>query len=165
MRALLTATLTLLLLPAAAHAGGWASAGVLNQPATVEPGDTWPAQIEILQHGRTPLEGVTPAVVLMTPSKELRFTGKPVAGRPGVYEAKVVFPKEAGTYQFKIDDGFTNAVPHTFPPIEVADVRDLGTATGPDGGGFPYLPVGLTALAALAAAVLLTRRRRGALPA
>ena len=110
------------------------------------------------------MTGVTPAVVLMTAEKETRFVGKPVAGRPGVYEAKVVFPEQPGTVQYEIDDGFTNAVPHTFPPIEV---KAAPAGVAPSSGDFPFLAVlGGAALALLlAAALVVMRRRRGVLPA
>ncbi len=45
MRPLLATMTALLLLPAAAHAGGWASAGVLNPPQGVAAGETWKAEI------------------------------------------------------------------------------------------------------------------------
>ena len=155
MRTLLTTMMVLCLLPAAAHAGGWASAGVLNPPQGVEAGETWKAEIEILQHGRTPLEGVTPAVVVGGE----RFAASPT-GRPGVYTAEVVFPR-SGRVEYSIDDGFTNVDPHTF----VADIDAAGsTPAAAAGGDFPWLPVTGAALAALAVALLL-RRRRSALPA
>ena len=156
MRTLLTAMLALLLLPAAAHAGGWASAGVLNPPRDIGPGETWRAEIEILQHGRTPLEGVTPAVIV----DGERFEAAPIAGRPGHYAAEVVFPR-AGRIEYRVDDGFTNVDPHTF----VATIGDRPAApAAAAGSSFPWLPVGAAALTALAVATLLLRRR-SALPA
>jgi hypothetical protein len=154
MRTLLAAlTALLLLLPVAAHAGGFATAGVLNPPEGVGPGETWNARIEILQHGRTPMENLTPAVVVGGE----RFAATPVDGKPGVYEAAVVFPT-AGRVRYSIDDGFTNAEPHEF-------VADIGTATSPAASdGFPWLPLTGAALAALAVAYAL-RRRRSAVPA
>ena len=159
MRPLLIACFTLLLLPAAAHAGGWASAGVLNPPQGVQAGEVWKAEIQILQHGRTPLEGVTPAVIVGGD----RFEATPVAGRPGVYTANVTFPR-SGRIEYRVDDGFTNVEAHTF----VADIGKAAPAPAPaaSGGDFPWLPVTGAAVAALAAALLIAlRRRRSALPA
>lgn len=151
------AVLTLLLLPAAAHAGGWASAGVLNPPQDIKAGETWRAEIEILQHGRSPMPGLTPAVIVGGD----RFEAAPVPGRAGVYTANVRFPR-SGRIDYRIDDGFTNVEAHTF----VANIEPAGTAPAAAGGDFPWLPVTGAALLALVAAFLLTaRRRRSALPA
>ena len=157
MRALIIAILTLLLLPAAANAGGWASAGVLNPPQDVAAGEVWKAQIEILQHGRRPMPGLQPAVVIGSD----RFEAAAVAGRPGVYQAEVVFPR-SGRISYRIDDGFTNAEPHTF----VADIRADAPAAAA-ASSFPWVPVTGGALGVLlAGALLLTlRRRRSVLPA
>ena len=157
MRTLLTAMLALLLVPAAAHAGGWASAGVLNPPQDVAAGEIWNARIEILQHGRTPMTDLQPAVIV----GRRRYEAAPVAGRPGVYAAEVVFPR-AGEIHYRVDDGFTNVDPHTF----VATIGDR-SAVPAASGGFPWPAVaGGTAAAVVAALLMLTlRRRRSALPA
>ena len=157
MRTLLAAVVVLLLLPAAAQAGGWASAGVLNPPQGVKAGEVWKAEIEILQHGRTPMTGVEPAVIV----DRNRFEAAPVEGRPGVYAANVRFPR-SGRIEYRIDDGFTNVEPHTF----TANIQAAGDVSPAAGGSFPWLPVSGAALAALAVALVLTlRRRRSALPA
>ena len=156
MRTFLAAVAALLLLPAAAQAGGWASAGVLNPPqGDVKAGEIWPAKIEILQHGRTPMEGLTPAVIVGGE----RFEARPVEGRAGLYTAEVVFPK-AGRVHYRVDDGFTNVEAHTF----VATIGDR-SAPAAAGGGFPWLPVTGAALAAVALTLLLLRRRRSPVPA
>ena len=153
MRTVLAALTALLLLPAAAHAGGWASAGVLNPPEDVAAGEIWKAEIEILQHGRTPMTDLQPAVVV----GRQRYAAAPVEGRPGVYVAEVVFPK-AGRVHYRVDDGFTNVEAHTF-------VATIGERPAPAaGGGFPWLPVTGAALAALALTLTL-RRRRSPVPA
>jgi hypothetical protein len=161
MRTLLIASLTLLLLPAAAQAGGFATAGVLNPPENVAAGETWVAQIEILQHGRTPLTDVSPAVIVDGD----RFEATPVAGRPGVYTANVKFPR-SGRIDYRVDDGFTNAEPHNF--VATIEAKSAAAPPAAASSDFPWLPVAGGALAALllvAAALVLTRRRRGALPA
>ena len=154
-RVLLLIVAICLLAPAAAWAGGMATAGLSSTPAGIAPGENWNVDITILQHGVTPMTDVTPAVVIKLPNGgEKRFDGLPT-DTPGVYRATVVFPEE-GTYSYRVDDGFTNAVPHTFPPVEIG-----GTAAAP-AEQFPWWI--LTAAAALAVSllVLVRARRRGA---
>jgi hypothetical protein len=149
--ALLSITvLAVLTAPAAAWAGGWASAQLSSTPQGVGPGEPWTVDITILQHGRTPMTDVDPAVVVALPDGgERRFGGKPVDGEPGVYRASVVFP-EAGRYAYKVDDGFTNAVPHDFPPVQIGAAADAG-------GGFPWWLAAAGAVMLLGLA--LARRR------
>jgi hypothetical protein len=148
-----------------ASAGGWATAGVGPPPDGMSGGDTWNAQITILQHGNaaTPLVGVKPTLTIRNESgKTATFAAKPT-GKDGVYLAKVTFPSD-GKWRYEVYDGFTQyggAKTHTFGAISV------------DGGGgsdssFPLVPsIGGAALVLLAAAglVLLIRRQRRAEPA
>ena len=160
-RLLLTVALVALAAPASALAGGWATAG-LSPPEGVGAGDTWNADVKILQHGRTPLAGVSPTVTIrnVATGNEKTFTAKPT-GEIGVYRAKVVFPT-AGKYSYKVYDGFTQyggAQNHSFGTFSVG-------AGG--GGGLPFLAIigiiGL-ALAATALIYLLARRVRVRAPA
>jgi len=160
-RLLLTVALVALAAPASALAGGWATAG-LSPPEGVGAGDTWNADVKILQHGRTPLAGVSPTVTIrnVATGNEKTFTAKPT-GEIGVYRAKVVFPT-AGKYSYKVYDGFTQyggAQTHSFGTFSVG-------AGG--GGGLPFLAIigiiGL-ALAATALIYLLARRVRVRAPA
>jgi hypothetical protein len=146
-----------LAVPGAALAGGWATAGLAPPPEGVGPGDTWNAQITVLQHGQTPLDGVVPTVTIRNGSDTRTFTAEP-AGQPGKYVAQVVFPA-AGNWSYEVYDGFTQyggATTHTFAPVTI------GTGAG-DGGGFPFLTatavIGLL-LALLAIGYLLARRIR-----
>ena len=140
----------------AAGAGGWATVGLSSLPPSgLEPNQNWPVDITVLQHGETPLAGVTPIVrVRDDGGKVVRsFTAAPT-GKTGVYRAVVTFPRE-GTYSYEVYDGFGTyggARTHTFKPVAIV---------GAD-GGFPY---GLLALAfgvalALAAATIVLLRRR-----
>jgi len=160
-RLLLTVALVALAAPASALAGGWATAG-LSPPEGVGAGDTWNADVKILQHGRTPLAGVSPTVTIrnVATGNEKTFTAKPT-GEIGVYRAKVVFPT-AGKYSYKVYHGFTQyggAQTHSFGTFSVG-------AGG--GGGLPFLAIigiiGL-ALAATALIYLLARRVRVRAPA
>lgn len=139
-----------LLLPAAAHAGGWAVVTLDSTPTGVRPGEPWNVNLNVLQHGRTPLEGVSPAVIVTDPKgKEMRFDAR-ATGKPGIYAARVVFPK-AGEYSYRVDDGFTNAmpgytngVPHDFGTVEIGGdpvtPAPASPARAPDDGGVPLWP-------------------------
>jgi hypothetical protein len=159
-RAMLLLAFAVLLVPASAWGGGFATAALSSTPSGIGAGEPWDVDITILQHGRTPMTDVVPSVVLALPGGgEKRFAGRPT-DTPGVYRARVVFPA-AGTYTYKVDDGFTNAVPHTFPAVQVG----AAGAAQDDGGGFPLWTAVL--LAAAAAAVLLAvslRRGRARAP-
>ena len=61
----------LLALPAAATAGGWATVSLSSTPDDLGPGAPWSVEMTILQHGRTPLDGVEPSITLTN-----RATGK-----------------------------------------------------------------------------------------
>ena len=140
-----------------AGAGGWATVGLSSLPPPgLEAGQPWPVDITVLQHGQTPLPGVTPVLRIRDDGGKVvgTFEGTPTK-RTGVYRTVVRFPAE-GTYTYEVYDGFTRyggAKTHTYKAVTI----------GPGGGSFPYLPVGLAAALALAAAAafLLVRRVGG----
>lgn len=144
----ITAAALGLLAPSAALAGGWATAGVSPLPDGTAAGGSWRTEITVMQHGRTPLEGVTPAIVITDGAgTETRFAAAATA-TPGVYAVAVKFPR-AGKYTYTVDDGFTNAFPHEFAPVtirEAAATAAPATASGDDG-----LPLHFWLLAAAAA--------------
>ncbi len=148
--------------PASALAGGWATAG-LSPPQGVGAGDTWNAEVKILQHGETPLEGATPSVVIRNASTgaEKTFAAKPT-GEPGIYLAKVVFPS-SGKWSYAVNDGFTQyggAKTHSFGAVSIG--------SGSTGEGLPFfaiIGIGLLAFAAVAVIYLLARRVRVRAPA
>ena len=140
-----------------ANAGGWATVGLSSlPPAGLKADQSWPVDITVLQHGQTPLAGVTPVLRIRDDNGIVvsTFTGKPT-GKAGVYHTVVTFP-ESGTYRYEVYDGFTTyggAKTHTFKAVTIGS---------PGGGSFPYLPVAIAAALALAgAAFLLVRRTRG----
>jgi hypothetical protein len=164
-RLILGSLLAAALIPAGvASAGGWATAGVGPPPdGGIGAGDTWNAQVTILQHGQTPLVGVKPTLTIRNDAgKAVTFPAKPT-GKPGVYVAKVKFPS-AGKWSYEVYDGFTQyggAKTHTFGAITVG-------GAGGGGSSFPVLPsIGGAALVLLAAAglLLLIRRQRRTAPA
>ena len=138
----------------AASAGGWATVGLSSLPTGTPAGDKWSVDMTVLQHGVTPLEGISPVVTITNGGGDShKFTGRST-GKPGVYRADVVFPS-AGTWSYEIWDGCSQT--HTFKPVEI----------GAPGGSFPYLPVGIAAALALAlaAATTVVWRRRAPEPA
>ena len=140
----------------AASAGGWATVGLSAlPPAGLPANEDWPVDITVLQHGKTPLAGVTPIVRIRDDGGNVvkSFTATPT-GTTGVYHATVRFPAE-GSYSYEVYDGFTQyggAQTHTFKPVAIGAADD----------GLPYgwLAVALGLAAALAAATTLVLRRR-----
>ena len=143
-------------LAGAASAGGWATVGLSSlPPGGLKANQPWRVDITVLQHGQTPLGGVTPIVRVRDDGGKVvdTFTATPT-GRTGVYHAVVRFPSK-GDYSYEVYDGFTTyggARTHTFKPI----------AIGAGDGGFPFgwLALALGAALALAAATVQTLRRR-----
>ena len=162
MRAKL-ATVTLaaaLIAPSTALAGGFATVGVSPPPDGLAPGETWQVELELLQHGRTPLEGVKPRVIV-TGNGEREVFLTSAGDRPGVYRANVVFPS-AGTWEYAVDDDFAQI--HTFAPVKIGgDGEDAAVASagvGDDGGPDILLALAIAAAAGLAAALVVVLRRR-----
>jgi hypothetical protein len=139
-----------------ASGGGWATVGLDSLPPSgLEPNERWPVDITVLQHGQTPLAGVTPIVRIRNDGGKVvrQFTATPT-GKTGVYHAVVTFPGE-GTYSYEVYDGFGTyggAQTHTFKPVQIAAPGD----------SFPYVPLGLAAAVALglAGGAVAYRRRR-----
>ncbi len=149
----------LLALPAGVSAGGWATVGMSSTPDGLGAGQTWNVELEILQHGRTPLADVHPTVTIRAGDRSQTFTTRP-AGRPGTYRARVRFPA-AGTWRYVVDDGFTAR--HSYPPVRIAGA--VGAVAAGSGGGLAGGRLALAALAGLAAAglvLVLPRRHRRA---
>jgi hypothetical protein len=145
MRAIWIAILALLIAPASAHAGGFATVGLSSTPETIAPGELWLVELTILQHGRAdaPMEGLQPGVIIRREGGERRRFEASPTGRPGVYRARVVFPS-AGVWRYRVDDDFVGAI-HSYPPVMV---REAARRAGDSGGG-PN--VGLALLAAAVA--------------
>ena len=136
-------------------AGGFATVGLSSTPEGVVPGKSWTVDITVLQHGRSPMTGLTPVLRIHSGGTTQEFAAKATA-TPGTYRAVVVFPK-AGHWSYDVLDGFTNAVQHTFPAVQIAPA-----ATSGDGIAIGWL-VGAGAALLLALAVLgVDRRRRSA---
>jgi hypothetical protein len=162
-RLLVSLALVVLAAPASAVAGGWATAGLSPPDGGVGAGDTWNAEVTVLQHGMTPLAGVSPTVTIRNKAtgEAKTFAAKPT-DEVGVYAAKVVFPSQ-GKWSYEVYDGFSQyggAKTHTFGAVSIG-------AGGAD-GGLPFLAiigVGALLLAAVAVIYLLARRVRVRAPA
>jgi YtkA-like len=163
MRKLLIAVaLVALAAPASAFAGGWATAGLSPPDGGLGAGDTWNAEVNILQHGQTPLSGVNPTVTIRNAvtGESKTFKARPT-DKPGVYVAKVVFPS-AGKWSYEVYDGFTQyggAQTHKFSTLSI------GTGGG---GSLPFFAIiGISGLAvgAIVLLFLLARRVRVRAPA
>lgn len=148
-----------------ANAGGWATVGVSPQPDDLSAGAVWKVNIRVLQHGRTPLNGVKPTITIRNADtgQSKTFPAKPT-GESGVYAAEVVFPS-AGSWRYEVYDGFGQyggAKTHTFAPVEIAG------ASGGSGASLAWTVSGSVALALALGALLfagLRPRRRDALVA
>jgi hypothetical protein len=139
-----------------AGAGGWATVQLSTVPTDgTKAGTKLPIDVTVLQHGRTPLDGVTPVVRIRDAKRKVvaEYRGEPT-GKTGVYHVDVTFP-EPGLAYYEVYDGFDEyggARTHTYAPIEIA----------PRGGdSLPWLPIvaGTLLAGALAVAALLVFRR------
>jgi hypothetical protein len=168
--AMVTATaavLAALALPGAAGAGGFATVGLSPLPDGTAPGTTWHVTLTILQHGRTPLPGLSPEVRIRSADGRTArtFAARP-ARRAGVYTADVVFPT-AGQWRYAIADGFSQT--HTFAPAAIGTTASAAPpAPVRQGGANLGAAIAAAAVAGLLAALLadaLMRRRRRPDPA
>ena len=162
--AALVAAAGLLGLPAAATAGGWATVSLSSTPDGLDSGDPWNVDMTILQHGRTPLDGIEPSITLTNGATgKTEYVAAKPTGEPGVYEARAVFP-DAGRWTYTIDDGFSRV--HDYPAVTIGGEGVSAPAAAASDDGFPWTPLLASLLAGLAAAGLaLTLRRRRDRPA
>jgi hypothetical protein len=149
MRLVLLAIVVLLVAVPEARAGGWATVGLDSTPQGLAPDVPWNVAITVLQHGRTPLQGIVPQLTIRQGSEQRTFRAQPTQ-RPGVYRAAVVFPR-AGRWTYEVEDGFVSGVVHTFPPADI-----VPGAPGEQRRTWLLLP----GLACLAGALVLVRRRQ-----
>jgi YtkA-like len=168
-----TALAVALTAPVTSLAGGWATVGLSSLPEGTQPREVWMVDLTVLQHGRTPLEGVQPRVLIREArgGDEKAFPAKPTE-RAGVYRAHVAFPS-AGRWTYAVDDDFSQV--HQLGSVRIGAGGESATAataaarptsavpTDPGDGvtlaGALGIALGAGLLAALFTAAL---RRRGA---
>jgi hypothetical protein len=157
----LAALVAALAVPATAGAGGWATIGFAPLPDDLEPGETWKPEITILQHGVTPLDGLSPTVTIAGAETSDVFTAT-ATGTPGKYVANVVF-EQAGSYGVTIDSTFGESR-LTYGPVTIEASETTAGTGGSDSRFVTVLAVlgGALVLAAAAFAVVRQRRMRPA---
>jgi hypothetical protein len=164
-----TALAVALIAPTTSLAGGWATVGLSSLPDGAQPGEAWVVDLTVLQHGRTPLEGVEPSVRIRQArgGTDKTFVAKPTE-TAGVYRARVVFPS-AGRWTYAVDDDFSQV--HQLGSVQIgargeraaAAVSPTSPSPSDPGGGVTLagalgIALGAGVLAALFTAAL---RRRG----
>ncbi len=156
----LSALVVALAASAPAGAGGWATVGFAPLPDGMAAGETWKPTITVLQHGQTPLGGLSPVVTITDDEGAHTFPATETS-EVGVYEASVVFP-ESGDWRIAIDSGWAAEASVTYGPVTIGS-PPAGSPTS-----FPALPVGvaiIAGLALLAAATFGVVRQRRLTPA
>jgi len=172
-----------------ASAGCWATVGLHTPVSEPAAGGTWPVELTVLQHGRTPLPEARPTVVVAGEGGEvLEFPATLVDPAAARFRAEVVFPS-AGAWSVAVHDGFPwgeqCAQTHTFGTHAVAAAGGppgtggrqaapepppaaVGGDAGPEGGGSLVLPLalglGLGGIGLATATALRSRRRRVVAP-
>jgi hypothetical protein len=154
---LIAVPLLLLALTATAFAGGWATVGLSSTPEGAKPGEPWVVDMTILQHGRTPLEGVSPSLTIINGDARRTFPAE-ATDEPGVYRVSVTFPSR-GLWRYEVDDGFISGRPHTFKAVQIGAPETPATS-GEGGSASPWLIGGLALLAAAAGVLVFARRPR-----
>lgn len=156
----LASVATALVASGVAGAGGWATVGLEPLPTGVGPGEPWDTNMTILQHGETPLTGLSPTITITnddTGKSQLFAAGE--TDEPGVYAASVVFP-EAGSWRIVADSTFGESR-LTYGPVLIEP------RSGPAGTGFrdelPVVPLvallgGLVIAAAATFGIVRQRR-------
>lgn len=91
---LVLAILLSLILAVPAFAGGWAVITLDELPSNVVAGRPVTIGFTVLQHGRTPMTGLSPTITAnLYKEQEFVVEAEP-EGKPGHYKATVTFPKE-----------------------------------------------------------------------
>jgi hypothetical protein len=152
----LSALVAALAVVGTANAGGFATVGLSSLPTGVSAGEPWDPEITILQHGRTPLEGLAPVLTIHDENGVSRDFTATATGDPGVYQAHVVFP-QSGSWNIAVDTGWWGEGGLTMGPVTIEDAPSGGATPS----SFPVVPFALGALLVvlLAGATLGARRR------
>jgi hypothetical protein len=154
--------LLLVLIPASVHAGGWSVVTLDKTPAEVKAGTAFTIGFSVLQHGETPVDGLTPKITFTSATgTHETFTARG-DGVTGHYVADVTLPN-AGTWTWEIE---AFGPPSVMSPLQVLAApapapAPASPAIAPAPAMAPTLPWGGAAVVviALACAALFLRRR------
>lgn len=83
-------------------AGGWAVVSLDTLPANVVAGEPFTVGFTVLQHGKTPLDGLGPIITATLSKKEKFVVVAESDGKPGHYTATLTFPYD-GSWDWSID--------------------------------------------------------------
>lgn len=149
--------LVALLVPAGAHAGGWAVISLDELPQAPVAGQPLLVGFTVLQHGRTPMTGLDATITLTNPAngETIVFATQPDGG-PGHYTAEVVFPGE-GNWEWSIQ-AFT--MDQAMPPLVVSLDRQAAAVEPIQSTLKLPLITGAFALVCVSAALFLLFRTR-----
>ena len=137
-RSLFVALLFSLLFVVQASAGGWAVITLDELPSNVVAGAPLKVGFTVLQHGRTPMEGLYPTVTANLQSDKFVVNAEP-EGEPGHYTATLSFPTE-GEWQWSIQ---AFSMDQAMPVLSVAPATGatVNQTNAPDTRSEPALSV------------------------
>lgn len=128
--ALAVGVLLTLLLPQAAHAGGWATVTTAESLDDVCAGEETTLVLEVKQHGQSPINWETPALSAINAATGERVTATGVATEPvGHYTVRVTFPT-AGTWSWAVTLAQLAVIESEFAPITVTEAGAAPATTG-----------------------------------
>jgi hypothetical protein len=123
--AITLALLFALIFTVPAFAGGWAIVNLDEWPTNVTAGEEFEIGFTVLQHGVTPVTGITPIISgTLTGGKESMSVMAEAEGEPGHYVASLNFPK-SGEWSWKIES-FGEQI---MPPLTVAEASAVVQTT------------------------------------
>lgn len=158
--------LAALLLVGGVQAGGW-SVVVLDggSPLTgaegaggVVAGEPISFGFLVLQHGRTPIDGLTPRITAISDSGKTINAFARAEGRPGHYVAELTLPS-AGVWNWQIE---AFGPPADMAPITVLAAAPAAAPTSALAGAPVFISLAALVLAGALAAVIFARARRPA---
>lgn len=144
-------------------AGGWAVIVLDELPTNVVAGEALTIGFTVLQHGRTPMDGLDPIIIAdLYKEQELAVHAKP-DGEPGHYTATLTFSKE-GEWRWFIE-AFTmkQLMPRLIVSAPANGVASQPVVRSGPATVSPWLVVGGSALGIGLAALAFTFRRRSRL--
>jgi hypothetical protein len=137
-----------------------------STPAGTKPGEPWKPTLVLIEGSPKMLAQAEPGIrITNLKSGDTRdFSAAPTA-QNGTYTVRVVFP-EAGTWSYVAYDGVSGRE-YEFPAVTIT-APQIATPATPGGSGVPAWPLvaaSLAMLGAIAAGLVIVRRRRLAAPA